>query len=135
MVLALASLTGTASACTSTVTAGASAAPAQTQVVNTTEVTPIVVAPHQRTGSAGHHHDGPHQHDHGGSAGCCVLCCCVTAPHVLLQDPEIFLERPLVRAYFVAAPAAAAKVVAGLPFRPPRTAWASGRARIERLRL
>jgi hypothetical protein len=112
MVLALASLAGIASAYT--VAASASAAPAQTQVqvqtqfANSAEAVTIAVV--------------PHQHDHGGSTGCCLLCCSATAPHILLQDTEVFLDRPPVRAFFVAAPAAVAKVVAGLPFRPPRTA-------------
>lgn len=134
MMLALASLTGTASACTGAGSASASAAPAliptqvqtrtqvQTHVANSAEAAPIAVVSHQRAGAAGYHHDGPHQHDHSGATGCCMLCCCATAPHILLQDSEILLDRPLVRAFFVAAPAAVAKIVAGLPFRPPRTA-------------
>jgi len=136
MMLALASLTGTASACTgtSTVAVSAPAAPAliptqtqvhtqvQSHVANSAEVLPIVAVSYQRAEAAGYQHDGPHQHDHSGATGCCMLCCCATAPHILLQDSEIFLDRPFVRAFFVAAPAAVARIVAGLPFRPPRTA-------------
>ena len=51
-----------------------------------------------------------------------MFCCGVAAPHVLTTDTEIFLERPVARAFFASYPAAVAKVLAGLPFRPPRTA-------------
>ena len=126
MMLALAGLVGTASACTGTASVSAAPAqtqtPVQTQLAHSAEALRIVAVSHQRAEAGDQHHDVPHQHDHGGSAGCCMPCCGATAPHVLLQDSEIFLERPLVRAFFVAAPAAVAKVVAGLPFRPPRTA-------------
>ena len=123
MVLALAGVMGTASACTSTPAATVSAVPAQApaQIESIAEAASIVSVSHRPAESAGHQHDGPHQHNHGGTAGCCMLCCCVAAPHVLFQSSEIVLDRPLVRAFFVAAPAAVAKVVGGLPFRPPRT--------------
>jgi hypothetical protein len=126
MVLAFAGLTGSALACGNTDTANPLAAPAQpparVQTNIVAEAAPIVVVSLHRTEPAGHRHDGPHQHDHGGATGCCMLCCSATAPHILVQDSEVFLDRPFVRAFFVAAPAAIAQAVAGLPFRPPRTA-------------